>query len=302
MQTQSTASGIMQSAPKTAGSNETIAILAGNGTLPVEVAVELIGSGRLVYVLGIEGEAESVIERFDHDYIRWGQVSKLFKLLKVKNVGEVIMVGGISHRPALRDMKFDLGAYLTLPRVLGWMLAGDNAVLVGVIEVFRQKGFTVRGAHELVPSLLVAAGTNTKRKPSAADMERIKLGMEVARTLGRYDVGQAVVVIEKRVVALEGVEGTDAMLERVAELRLSGRLPSKKGGVLVKCVKPGQDLRVDLPSIGPRSIEKIVAAGLTGIGLDAGSTLIISRMETINLANKAGVFIYGATSNTDSEA
>ncbi len=292
----------MQFSPRSDGKNESIAIFAGNGTLPVEVADELVQAGRSVYLVGIEGEAEPIIERFDHDYFRWGQISNLFKLLKLKKVGEVVMVGGISHRPALREMKFDLGAYLTLPRALGWMLAGDNAVLIGVIEVFREKGLIVRGAHELVPGLLVAVGANTRKKPSGADMKRIELGMEVARALGRYDVGQAVVVIEKRVVALEGVEGTDAMLERVKELRLSGRLPSKKGGVLVKCVKPGQDLRVDLPSIGPRSIEKILAAGLTGIGLDAGSTLIISRSETINQANKAGVFIYGATSNTDPEA
>ena len=107
-------------------------------------------------------------------------------------------------------------------------------------------------------------------------------------------LGQAVVVVEKRVVALEGVEGTDAMLERVTALRAEGRLPKKKGGVLIKCVKPGQDLRADLPSIGPNSIDKIVEAGLSGIGVEAGLTLMISREETLKRANKNGVFIYGA--------
>ncbi len=272
----------------------TIAIIAGNGTLPVELANELQSSGKKIYILGISGEAESIIERFDHDYFHFGQVSRMFKLLRSRNVRDVTLVGGVARRPALSEMKFDLGAFIALPQALSWMLSGDNAVLVGVINKFKEEGFIVRGAHELVPELLVRGGANTKNKPSASDLERIKLGFDVARALGQYDVGQAVVVVEKRIVALEGVEGTDAMLERVAKLRAGGRLPKKKGGVLVKCVKPGQDLRADLPSIGPNSIEKVVEAGLTGIGVEANLTLMISRDETLSRASKSGVFIYGA--------
>jgi DUF1009 family protein len=273
----------------------TIGIIAGNGRLPVELAEELQKAGNKVYILGIDGEAEPAIEAFDHGYFRWGQVSRMFKLLRSRDVSDVTLIGGISRRPSLSEMKFDLGAYLTLPRALSWMLAGDNSVLIGVIEVFRKKGLTVRGAHELVPSLLISAGANTRKKPSNADLERINLGLDVARILGQYDVGQAVVVVEKRIVALEGVEGTDAMLERVCALRTAGKLPKKKGGVLIKCVKPGQDFRVDLPSIGPNSIDRIVDAGLSGIGVLAESTLIISRQETLKRAKKHGVFIYGAT-------
>lgn len=274
--------------------DKTVAIIAGNGSLPVELAIELENSGHKVFILGIADEAEPIIERFDHDYFHIGQVSKIFKLLRGKNVRDVTLAGGISRRPLLREMKLDIGAILSLPRVLGWLLSGDNAVLVGVIEGFKERGFIVRGAHELVPELLVKPGANTKKKPNDADLERIELGFNVARTLGQYDVGQAVVVVEKRVVALEGVEGTDAMLERVTALRMAGRLPKKKGGVLIKCVKPGQDLRADLPSIGPNSIDKIVDAGLTGIGVEADLTLMISREETLKKANKNGVFIYGA--------
>ncbi len=272
----------------------TVAIIAGNGTLPVELANELESSGKKIYILGISGEAEPIIEKFDHDYVHFGQISRMFKLLRSRNVRDVTLAGGVARRPALSEMKFDLGAFIALPQALSWMLSGDNAVLVGVINKFREEGFIVRGAHELVPELLVKAGSNTKNKPSASDLERIKLGFDVARALGQYDVGQAVVVVEKRIVALEGVEGTDAMLERVAALRAGGRLPKKKGGVLIKCVKPGQDLRADLPSIGPNSIEKVVEAGLTGIGVEANLTLMISRDETLLRANKSGVFIYGA--------
>ena len=278
------------------GSKPAVGIIAGNGTLPIELADELLRLGHPVFILGIEGEAEKTIENYEHDYFCWGQVSRMFKLLRGRDVLDVTLVGGIAKRPALSDMKFDLGAYLNLPRALSWMLAGDNAVLTGVIEVFNKKGLKVRGAHELVPGLLVRPGTNVGRKPSLADLKRIDLGMDIAKVLGQYDVGQAVVVIENRVVALEGVEGTDAMLERVAGLRADGRLPRKKGGVLIKCVKPGQDLRVDLPSIGPNSIDRIVDAGLTGIGVVAGSTLMISRGETLARAKRNGVFIYGTES------
>ena len=280
--------------PNMADADKIVAIIAGNGSLPVELASELEGSGRKVYILGISGEAEPIIEKFEHDYFHFGQVSKMFKLLRSKNVGDVTLAGGISRRPSLSEMKLDIGAFIALPRALGWMLSGDNAVLVGVINSFKERGFIVRGAHELVPELLVKPGANTKKSPNAQDLERIELGFSVARALGQYDVGQAVVVVEKRVVALEGVEGTDAMLERVTALRAAGRLPKKKGGVLIKCVKPGQDLRADLPSIGPNSIDKIVEAGLTGIGVEAGMTLMISRDETLKRANKCGVFIYGA--------
>lgn len=273
---------------------KSVAIIAGNGTLPVELADELESAGRKVFILGISGEAEPIIEKFDYDYCHVGQISRICKLLRYKNVCEVVMAGGISRRLSLWDMRLDLGAYLLLPKALGWMYSGDNAVLLGIIKSFREKGFVVKGAHELVPELLVKPGPNTRKSPGSKDIERIKFGFEVARALGKFDVGQAVVVIGKHVVALEGLEGTDAMLERVAGLRASGRLPKKRGGVLVKCVKPGQDLRADLPSIGPNSIDKIVEAGLSGIGVEAGFTLIISRDETLRRANKSGVFIYGA--------
>ena len=177
--------------------NKTVAIIAGNGSLPVELAVELEGSGSTIYILGISGEAEPSIEQFDHDYIHIGQVSRMFKLLRLKNVRDVTLAGGIVHRPSLREMKLDIGAFIALPRALGWMLSGDNAVLVGVINGFKERGFIVRGAHELVPDLLVKPGANTKKKPGAQDLVRIELGISVARALGQYDVGQAVVVIEK---------------------------------------------------------------------------------------------------------
>ncbi len=289
-----TATGLKMSlAEKSAGTDKTTAIIAGNGSLPSELAQELQDTGKPVFVLGIAGEANPDIEKFDHEYFHLGQVSRMFKLLKSRNVGDVTLAGGVSRRPQVRDLKLDLGALLIIPRFLGWMVAGDNTVLVGVINDFREKGFTIRGAHELVPALLVKTGVNTKKKPSASALESIELGVSVARTLGQYDVGQAVVVADKRVIALEGAEGTDAMLERVAALRADGRLPRNGGGVLVKCLKPGQDLRVDLPSIGPNSIDKIVEAGLNGIGIEAGCSLLISRDETLRRANKCGVYIFG---------
>ena len=138
--------------------SKTVAIIAGNGSLPVELAAELEKSGDKVYLLGIAGEAEPIIEKFDHDYFHIGQVSKMFNLLRSKNVRDVTLAGGISRRPSLREMKLDIGAILSLPRVLSWLLSGDNAVLVGVIDGFKERGFIVRGAHELVPELLVKPG------------------------------------------------------------------------------------------------------------------------------------------------
>ena len=141
--------------------------------------------------------------------------------------------------------------------------------------------------------MVVLRGANTPLKPSSSDMERIIEGVAVTGAMGRFDIGQGCVVVGKRAVAVEGAEGTDAMLERVSKLRIDGRLPNKRGGVLIKAVKQGQDERADLPAIGPGTIEAVNAAGLTGIGGQAGKTLIIDKEHTIALARKYKIFVYG---------
>ncbi len=277
----------------TKAAQKPIAIIAGNGTLPLEVAERLIGKGERIFLVGIEGEASDKISQYSHMFMEWGQIGKLFKSLKEVNARSVLLAGGIVRRPDISLRKLDWGTVRTLPEVLGVMLSGDNTVLASVIEIFERRGFPVASMASLLPELLVRPGANGGCKPRKRDVSRLEDGLEVVRELGRFDIGQGAVIVGDRAVAIEAVEGTDAMLERVAQLRRIGRLPAKRGGVLVKGLKPKQDERADLPTIGPKTISNIHAAGLNGVGLEAGKTLIVEREETLRLADQLGVFVYG---------
>ncbi len=271
-----------------------IAIIAGRGSLPIELADGLVKSGRLPFVVGLEGETGREINRFDHEIVAWGQLGYLFKLLKSRNISQVIFAGGISKRPDIAKFKLDWVAISSLPRVLSFMLGGDNSLLNGVIGLFKSHGVEVVGAHQVLPALLAETGLIAGPKPSRASMASMKKAFEASKALGALDIGQAAIAEKGRVVAVEGIEGTDGMINRVKTLRTQGRLPeSGKDGVLVKTMKPGQDMRVDLPAIGPRTIKRIVKAGLKGIAVEAGHTLILSRNETLKIANASRVFIYG---------
>lgn len=272
-----------------------VAIIAGNGHLPIELAERLQAGGTPVVVFGIAEEAHEALRQFDYVDMQWEKIGYLFAMLRSKGVTRLTMAGGVVGRPQFRITRLDWGAIRTLPGVLSAMLAGDNQILTTIMAVFEKQGFTVCGASELLPELLVEPGPLTKAKPKANDRTRLAQGVEVAQALGPFDVGQGCVVLGKRAVAVEGVEGTDAMLERVAHLRTIGRLPETPSGVLVKIAKPGQDLRADLPAIGPGTVEAIKAAGLLGIGVEANRSIILKRAETITAANSAGLFITGLT-------
>ncbi len=270
-----------------------VVIVAGNGDLPFEAAEALAVRGRAVHLVGIAGEVEERIAAFPHDIIDWTQIGRLFRILESLDARDLILLGGIARRPSVKLQRMDWGAARTMFDLLGVMLAGDNSILSGVIEVFGKRGFRIVSVPELLPELLVKSGANSRVSITKRDEQRIAHGHSVINALGPFDVGQGVVVVGKRVVAVEGLEGTDAMLRRVMTLRDEGRLPQKPGGVLVKCPKPGQDERADLPTIGPETIRNANAAGLLGVGVLAGKTIIVNRNKTLSMADDRGLFIAG---------
>ncbi|MCJ8307749.1 MAG: UDP-2,3-diacylglucosamine diphosphatase LpxI [Rhizobiaceae bacterium] len=279
--------------PKLNGGPGGLAIIAGNGGLPLDIAEAFTARGDRVVVFGISGEADPKIEHYEHEWCEWERAGHLFKSIEAHGLKDLVLAGGVIGRPEFKLHKLDWGAIRTLSGLLAAMLGGDNHILSGVINAIEKRGFTVRNIAELLPELTVRAGANTGLKPKAANRKRIEHGFEVAQTMGQFDIGQACVIVGSRAVALEGVEGTDAMLRRVADLREIGRLPKKRGGVLVKVVKPGQDERADLPAIGPGTVEAVHAAGLEGIGVHAGKTLMIEKQKTLTMARENDVFIFG---------
>jgi DUF1009 family protein len=171
---------------------------------------------------------------------------------------------------------------------------GDDHLLTGIAGIFERDGFRMVGIKDVAPDLLMPLGCLTRASANDEATADIARGREVLRALSPFDVGQAVVVIDGHVVGVEDIEGTDGLLARIARLRAEGRIRAKAArGVLVKAPKSGQDLRFDLPTLGPRTIEGAVSAGLSGIAIVAGNTIVADPQAMIEAADRAGLFVTG---------
>lgn len=266
-----------------------LGILAGGGTLPGRVAAAARAAGRSVFIVALEGFAEpAVIAPFPHATARMGAVGQIFGLLRQHGCTDIVLVGPV-RRPGLLDFRPDAEGARLLARVgKGIFFGGDDGLLKTVVKVLGEEGFTVLGAHEILTEAVGPRGLLTEIRPDAQAIADITRGAEVARALGEVDVGQGCIVQAGVVLCVEAAEGTDAMLARAGALRRPGA-----GGVLVKMVKPGQERRADLPTIGPQTIRLAAEAGLRGIAFEAGGTLLADRAQTVAVAEQAGLFLLG---------
>jgi UDP-2,3-diacylglucosamine hydrolase len=267
-----------------------IGILAGGGRLPLTVAESVVAQGGSVHVVAIEGEADADFSPFPHTWVGWGHVGRMVSTLR-RQADAMVIAGGV-RRPNLWKIRPDLGFILSIPQILAMMTGGDDSVLSRVVKFFEAKGIEVRGAHQVAPELLASegpAGTLSLYGQVRTDAE---LGFAVRAALGPLDAGQAVVVADGAVLAIEGAEGTDAMLARVGSLN-GTREDGARRGVLAKGPKPGQELRVDMPTIGPRTVEHAAEAGLAGVALEAGATLLLDRSAAVAAADEHGIAIEG---------
>ena len=271
----------------------TLGILAGGGRLPAQVAAAAQAAGRAVFIVGLEGFAEKrAIEAWPHEMIRMGAAGRILAALRAHGCHDLVMIGPV-RRPSIFDFRPDVEGARLLARAGRAAFAGDDGVLAAVIKILGEEGFRVLGAHEILQAALGPKGVLSRAEPDAQAMADIDRGVAVARALGVADVGQGCVVQLGLVLAVEAVEGTDAMLARCAPLARAG-----PGGVLVKVLKPGQDRRVDLPTIGPDTIRNAAAAGLRGVAFEAGATILVERETTIAAADAAGLFLLGLDPET----
>ena len=255
--------------------------------MPVEIIKHCKATGREIFVVGLKSFAsEDQLGDVPHTFARMGEAGKILKAFKTNGVSDIVLAGGIK-RPSLKELIPDLEALKILAK-LSLKKTSDDKLFRAVMDEIESRGFHVVGIEEVVPEMLFQEGIYGKTKPTGEDMDDIRRGVEVARALGAVDVGQAVVVQEGMVLAVEAIEGTDAMLSRAAGLRKEGKKP-----VMVKVLKPGQDMRVDLPAIGLQTIEGLKRNGIGGIAVEAGGILMIEREEVIRMADSAGIFIIG---------
>lgn len=265
-----------------------LGILAGGGTLPGQVAAAAAASGRAVFIVGLEGFADrEVLAPYRHEFIRMGAAGRIIATLRAQQCQDVVMIGTV-RRPSLLDMRPDAGGMAILARIGRAAFAGDDGLLAAVARVLGEQGFRVLGAHEILGELVAPHGLLSRTVPDDLAVRDILRGIGVVLALGAADVGQACVVQQGIVLAVEAAEGTDAMLERCRGLSRTG-----PGGVLIKLVKPGQDRRADLPTVGVQTIRGAVAAGLRGIVFEAGSSLLVGRAEAVAEADATAIFLWG---------
>jgi lipid-A-disaccharide synthase len=268
-----------------------IGILAGGGRLPLMIAESAAARGQAVHIVAIEGEADPAVAGFPHTWVNWGEIGRMVETLRAEG-GEELVIAGAVRRPDLWKIRPDLGFFKSLPQILLLMAGGDDSVLTRVVRFFEKKGLRVRGAHEVAPDLLAGVGQIGSTALSPQDYVDAEMGFAVRRALAGLDAGQAVVVAAGKVLAIEGAEGTDPMLKRVASLAGRGGTTARRG-VLAKGPKPGQELRIDMPAIGPATIENAVAARLGGVVVEAGSVLILDRSQTLRLADASLTAVHG---------
>lgn len=280
-----------------APANGPLGILSGSGVAPAAVAQLVVKGGRPVVMFGFRGFAEpAAIERFSHEWIALGQFSRFKRLARRHRCRDFIWVGGLV-RPRITQLRFDFGTIMMLPDLFRAYRGGDNHMLTTLGAFFERHGFDILAIQDVAPQLLAPEGAITSRTPSPQDRADIERGLDLIDSISRFDIGQAVLVAGNHVLAVEGIEGTDEMLRRAADLRRAGRIRSKeKTGVLVKIPKRGQDLRFDLPTIGPDTIANLAAAGLGGIAIAAGKTIVVDIDRVIAEADRAGLFIVGVES------
>ncbi|MEQ8586214.1 MAG: UDP-2,3-diacylglucosamine diphosphatase LpxI [Thalassobaculaceae bacterium] len=263
-----------------------LGILAGGGSLPRRIAETARDAGRPVFVIAFDGQTDpATVDGLPHAWMRLGATTKTLQALHAAGCGEVVMAGPMK-RPALSSLGLDLRSTAAIARA-GARVFGDDGLLSLIVEEMERDGFTVIGIEDVLGGYLAPSGTLTAIAPDDRALADARRGIATLSILARADIGQAVVVQEGLVLAVEAVEGTDAMIARAGSLRREAAAP-----VLIKGRKLGQNDRVDRPTVGPATVAAAGAAGLAGIVIEAGQTLIVDRPATVAAADAAGLFLH----------
>jgi len=271
-----------------------VGLIAGGGALPFAVAESLLARGVTPVLFALKGICDAAaVTHYRHHWIPLGQLGRLSRLMRSEGCRDLVFIGTLV-RPALSEIRLDWGTLRAMPHILSAFRGGDDHLLTGIGRIFEQQGFRLLGIKDVAPDLLMPAGSLTRAVPDAAAVADIARGRAVLAALSPFDIGQATVVIDGHVVGVEDIEGTDGLLARVERLRGENRIRAKSGrGVLVKAPKSGQDLRFDLPTLGPQTIARAIAAQLAGIAIVAGNTIVAEPQAMIAAADAAGLFVTG---------
>ncbi len=270
-----------------------LGLIAGGGALPVSVAARCEAEGRPVFVVRLAGFADVHLARYPGLEAGMAEFGRILSALKKAGCIAVCFAGTVS-RPDFRTLKPDLKGAALMPGIIAAATRGDDALLRKILSVFEGEGYAIEGADDILGGETLPPGALGAVRPTEEQLSDLRKALHVAEKSGELDVGQGAVVCHGLVLAVEAQEGTDAMLARVAglpaDLRGSAR---ERKGALAKAPKPIQDMRVDMPVIGARTVEMAAAAGLAGVGGVAGRLILIDRAGLIEAADRLGLFVWG---------
>ncbi|MGB4106667.1 MAG: UDP-2,3-diacylglucosamine diphosphatase LpxI [Alphaproteobacteria bacterium] len=265
-----------------------LGILAGGGMLPQKLLEACDQKGISAFVVGFEGQTDPmIIQGRSHMWTRLGAAGHIIKTLKSHGISDLVFIGSIRH-PTIAELRPDLKAAEFFARASWKVIGGDNGIGEALREFLGREGFRIHGIQSIAQNLLAPEGLIGRVQPDRRNWLDIEKGVELSQQLGRLDIGQAVIVQEGIVLAVEAAEGTDRLMERAKTLMRKGR-----GGVLVKTCKPQQDRDFDLPTVGPQTILNAAECGLAGVAIHAGHSLLINPEEVAQIADKHKMFVIG---------
>jgi len=263
----------------------TLGIIAGKGLLPLKLIQACLAQKRPFVILALHGQTDpALVENVPHTWVNLGAIEEPIRYFHEHHVEQIIFAGAI-QRPSLRHLTLDKTGAKWLAKI-GMKAFGDDGLLSGILDLVEEAGFFIVGVQDVLGDLQVPIGVLGQHQPSCDDLEDIQRGVDALKVLGSLDMGQALIVEEGVILSVEGAEGTDGLIERTKSLHKTAR-----GGVLVKLTKPSQSHRVDLPTIGPTTLECMAQAGLKGLAIQAHATLVLEKEKVIKAANEAGIFM-----------
>lgn len=266
---------------------EKLGVIAGGGSIPARLLEACDRAGIETFVVGFEGQTDpEVFTGRSHMVTRIGAAGRIIDTLKSHDIADLVLIGSV-RRPTLAELRPDVRTAAFFARI-GLRALGDDGLLKAMRQELEGEGFHLHGVHRFARELLAAEGPMGRARPSAAHLADIRRGVEILEGMGRLDIGQGVIVQQGVVLGVEAAEGTDELIRRCAAYKRKGQ-----GAVLVKLCKPGQETDLDLPAIGPRTVELCAQAGMAGIAVHAGRSLILDAKAVREIANGEGLFVVG---------
>ncbi len=268
------------------GSEVVLGLIAGSGEFPLRVARSAKGQGiSAIVAVGFKSQTDPALQHCvdQFHYVGVGQLGKLIGIFKKSGVRRAVMAGKLQHRLIFSDLRLDLKTIALLARLKD---RRTDSILGAIAAEMQKEGIELIDSTKFLSEELAGEGVLSHHAPSKAQQEDVAFGSGIARELARLDIGQSVAVKDKAVVALEGLEGTDAMIARAGTL-------AGKGFVIVKMQKPKQDMRFDVPVVGVETLRTMDKAGAAVLAVSAGKTLILNRQEFFALARKLGICVLG---------